>query len=239
MRTILLTALFFIGNLAMAQVGIGTNTPSGNSVLDVSSTNKGIMLPRINDTSLVSNPGAGLMIYDKASNAPAFHNGTQWSTLATLDALTAAASTDSITYTITGAASGFLNGIFGAISIGSVASNQNTPLSPEVGFASFSALVFVKPMDYNSTGFSKAVAFGISQGPMVLEFKIFTKGAITPYYSIKATTMFVNGFNVSLGGPGQGFVEQVTISPTIIGYKNWVNNVSFAWNILTRTQVAY
>jgi type VI protein secretion system component Hcp len=239
MRTALLTALFFIGNLAMAQVGIGTNSPSGNAALDVSSVNKGIMLPRIDDTSLVSSPSAGLMIYNKASNAPAFHNGTQWSTLATLNATTTAASTDSITYTISNAAAGFMNGVFRAISIGSVASNPNSAGNQNLGPSSFSDLVFVKPMDINSTNFSKAVATGLLQGSMVIEFKVFTKGAVTPYYSIKVTTMVVTSFNISLGGASEGFVEQISVNPTIFGYKNWVNNTSFSWNQVTRVAGVY
>lgn len=59
-------------------VGIGTTTPNNNSVLDIFSTNKGFLIPRINDTLNVSNPLEGMMIYNKNIKAPYFHNGNQW-----------------------------------------------------------------------------------------------------------------------------------------------------------------
>lgn len=48
MKRKLLTAAFFIGAWgAYSQVGIGTLDPSKSSQLDVSSTNKGILIPRV------------------------------------------------------------------------------------------------------------------------------------------------------------------------------------------------
>lgn len=47
-----------------AQVGINTSSPDQSSALDVTSTTKGVLLPRITDVSLVTNPATGLVIYD-------------------------------------------------------------------------------------------------------------------------------------------------------------------------------
>lgn len=47
-----------------AQVGINTSTPDQSSVLDITSTAKGILLPRITNVSSVTNPATGLVIYD-------------------------------------------------------------------------------------------------------------------------------------------------------------------------------
>jgi len=49
----------------MAQVGIGTTTPDGNAMLDVVSSNKGILIPRIlkADREAIVMPVAGLLVY--------------------------------------------------------------------------------------------------------------------------------------------------------------------------------
>jgi hypothetical protein len=80
---LVLTMLLFVTTINLnAQVGIGTTNPSPNSVLDLTSPDKGLMLPRVNDTTSVSNPSAGLMIYDLNAQSPAFHNGASWNPLA-------------------------------------------------------------------------------------------------------------------------------------------------------------
>lgn len=58
-------------------VGIGTTSPQG--VLDVVSNNSGIILPRVDSTSLVQNPVNGMLIYDISTNCvKAYENGA-WS----------------------------------------------------------------------------------------------------------------------------------------------------------------
>jgi len=47
-----------------AQVGINTSSPNSSSALDVTSTSKGVLLPRITNLSLVTNPATGLVIFD-------------------------------------------------------------------------------------------------------------------------------------------------------------------------------
>ncbi len=64
--TILLLLYF---NFSFCQVGIGTTTPDPSSILDVKSTNKGILLPSIAITSLTDNstvlsPANGLIIWN-------------------------------------------------------------------------------------------------------------------------------------------------------------------------------
>ena len=239
MKLIFFATIIFAAGVTRAQVGIGTTTPSTNSALDVSSANKGLMLPRVNDTGTVSNPTAGLLIYNKATKTPAFHNGTEWSTLATLTGTTAAASTDSITYTITNAATGFRDGTYPVLNISNGASNPNTAQNQNAGSSIFQDLAFVKLLDVNSLAFSKAVATALSQVSMVIEFKMFAKGELTPYYSIKCTNITTNSFNIGLSTSGKGFAEQITISPEIFGYKNWVSPQSFSWNQRTRTLGGY
>ncbi|NOT50503.1 MAG: hypothetical protein HOP10_04410 [Chitinophagaceae bacterium] len=56
---------------AIAQnVGIGTSTPNASAQLDVVSTNKGLLLPRMTSSNrvLISNPANGLIVYDTTFN---------------------------------------------------------------------------------------------------------------------------------------------------------------------------
>lgn len=66
--TVLLIVMTF--NSANAQVGIGTSTPNASAMLDINSTNKGMLFPSYNMASLtdpttpVLNPTNGLMVYN-------------------------------------------------------------------------------------------------------------------------------------------------------------------------------
>ena len=229
MKIILLFVLLYSCCISDAQVGIGTTTPNKNAALDITSPNKGLLLPRLNDTGLVTSPSAGLMIYNVKSKTPAFHNGTNWKTLLT----TADAVTDSITYTITNAPSGYTNGTF------RIASMSNGIGNPNGGIASFSDITFTKMPDINSTGFIKSVSQGAAPGnsAFAIEFTFYHPGSATPYYSIKGTNIAVTSYQMS--GGGNSIAESISIAPVIYGYKNWESGMSFAWNTTSRVSVPY
>lgn len=61
-------------------VGIGTSTPNASAQLDVTSTTKGLLIPRMTTaqrTAIVS-PAAGLMVYETTSNTIWVYNGSAW-----------------------------------------------------------------------------------------------------------------------------------------------------------------
>jgi hypothetical protein len=68
----------------MAQVGVGTSTPASSAQLDVSSTNKGFLPPRMTavQRDSIETPVAGLMVYctNCGSNGGEiqFYNGSSW-----------------------------------------------------------------------------------------------------------------------------------------------------------------
>jgi hypothetical protein len=70
-----------------SQVGIGTTTPDGSSILDLSSTNKGFLPPRLSFTELIAiqNPAEGLVVYCNdcctSEGAISFYNGSDWEAL--------------------------------------------------------------------------------------------------------------------------------------------------------------
>jgi hypothetical protein len=80
---ILFFALVFAGNIH-AQVGIGTQTPASSAQLDVNSTNKGFLPPRLTavQRDSIAGPVAGLIVYctNCGSNGGELqvHNGTLW-----------------------------------------------------------------------------------------------------------------------------------------------------------------
>ena len=54
---------------SIAQIGIGTSSPDASAILDLSSTNKGLLIPRmttLQQTNLI-NPALGLMIYNSST----------------------------------------------------------------------------------------------------------------------------------------------------------------------------
>ena len=75
-------------SVCYAQVGIGTTNPDGSSILELSATNRGLLLPRVNimsknDVSTIVTPAEGLVIYSPASNmnvAPGIYafDGASW-----------------------------------------------------------------------------------------------------------------------------------------------------------------
>jgi hypothetical protein len=62
------------------RVGIGTTSPNAAALLDVSSTTKGFLPPRMTTAQrdAISAPPAGLVIYNTSTNVLNFYNGSAW-----------------------------------------------------------------------------------------------------------------------------------------------------------------
>ena len=79
--------LFFslISLVVPAQVGIGTNTPDNSAILEVQATDRGVLFPRMTTVqrTSISNPAAGLHVFDISSNSLWFYNGSFWVNYAT------------------------------------------------------------------------------------------------------------------------------------------------------------
>ena len=89
-----LTLVFqiFFSAYLFAQTGIGTTTPNASAKLDVFSTNKGFLPPRVTltsatDASTIASPAEGLLVYNVGSvglQAGYYYwNGANWATIAT------------------------------------------------------------------------------------------------------------------------------------------------------------
>ena len=64
-----------------AQVGIGTTDPNGSAALDITSTTKGLLIPRMlaGDRTAIDTPATGLMVYQTDGTAGFYYyNGSSW-----------------------------------------------------------------------------------------------------------------------------------------------------------------
>jgi uncharacterized protein (TIGR02145 family) len=80
MKTILYAALLLLTIGANAQIAIGTAVPDPSAALDVSSTKKGLLLPRMTSVqrTAIASPTVGLQVYDTTTSSLWYHNGTAW-----------------------------------------------------------------------------------------------------------------------------------------------------------------
>lgn len=87
-KTILLYILTLCSISLFSQVGIGTTNPDNSALLELNSSNRGFLLPRVSllsatDITTIPNPVEGLMIYNLQSNCnlgPGMYvfDGTKW-----------------------------------------------------------------------------------------------------------------------------------------------------------------
>jgi uncharacterized protein (TIGR02145 family) len=76
--------LFTIAGMGQ-NVGIGTSTPAPSAQLDVSSTTKGLLPPRMTTTQRdgIENPATGLVLFNISTNNLQVYNGSEWLSLST------------------------------------------------------------------------------------------------------------------------------------------------------------
>ncbi|MDB5201337.1 MAG: hypothetical protein JWQ27_746 [Ferruginibacter sp.] len=82
----LISPILFVSNLFSQSVAINNDgtTPHSSALLDIKSTTKGLLPPRMNSTQRmnIATPAAGLFVYDTDTNTYWFYNGTGWTNLA-------------------------------------------------------------------------------------------------------------------------------------------------------------
>jgi hypothetical protein len=62
------------------QIGIGTSAPNSSSKLDLSSTQKGFMMPKMTTTQMeaINSPDTGLLVFNTTTNTMHSFNGRVW-----------------------------------------------------------------------------------------------------------------------------------------------------------------
>jgi hypothetical protein len=80
MKKIIIVFSFILPLVAIAQVGIGTNTPAASAQLEVSSTTKGYLMPRMTATerNAIVNPANGLQIFNTTTGCINLYKVNAW-----------------------------------------------------------------------------------------------------------------------------------------------------------------
>lgn len=90
MKKILSLFLMSFGLIVQAQVGIGTSEPDANAILDLTSTSKGLILPRMSaaERDSISNPTNSMLIYNLTESCINIYNSSEskWKSICGEDA---------------------------------------------------------------------------------------------------------------------------------------------------------
>ena len=82
MKNFVYFLFLLFSTISFSQVGIGTTSPDASSVLDITATDAGLLVPRMTLTNRdnITAPATGLMIY-QTDNTPGFYfyDGSAWS----------------------------------------------------------------------------------------------------------------------------------------------------------------
>ncbi len=70
--------LFVFKIVSNAQVGINTTMPNSSAALDVTATDKGLLIPRVTTTGDIASPTAGMMVYQTGGTAGFYFYDGQW-----------------------------------------------------------------------------------------------------------------------------------------------------------------
>ena len=85
MKQILLFSLLFVNAYSFSQVGIGTTAPNSSAALDVTSTSKGLLPPRLTSVQMnaIATPANGLIVFctDCTPTGIYSYNSPSWSAL--------------------------------------------------------------------------------------------------------------------------------------------------------------
>ncbi|MDD5150998.1 MAG: hypothetical protein PHC28_11080 [Flavobacterium sp.] len=76
--TLTFLTILFVAGIVNAQTGIGTTTPDASAILDVSSSTKGFLFPRMTtlERDAIENPATGLTVFNSTTNALEINKGT-------------------------------------------------------------------------------------------------------------------------------------------------------------------
>ena len=232
-------AITFALNAHGQNIGIGTNSPNPNAILDISSSNKALLLPRLPDTSAVTAPAAGMIIYDQQSNTPNFHDGAKWNRVN--EPGNVVTMYGSMNYVLTGTSVGgiaYETGILNSIDLGYYSllamssgggGGTGTLVKPD-------SVNFTKEFDGNSIAFKRAHMGGNAIQAMEIT-ELLPNG--TKLFSIKLFTFFITSQRTFISTATGKLTEQYSLSAATIGFKDWVTNKSFSYNVSARTFGVY
>ncbi len=215
-KNLLIVGLFLTSQL-FAQTGIGTTTPHASAKLDVTSTDKGFLPPRMTSSQRtnIPSPAAGLMVYQTDGTAGLYYyNGSAWIYIIN--------STTNVLSVVNGG-----TGTTTSTGTGSVVLNTNATLAnptlttPTLGVASGTSL----SLTATTTGTSTSTGALIVSGGVGIAGQIFAGG--------------IQNTPIGNTTPNSGAFTSLSATGNLTGGNSSTSNISgFAANI-TSTSANY
>jgi trimeric autotransporter adhesin len=210
-------------------VGIGTSNPNAVALLELNSTSKGLLIPRMTTAQRVaiSNAPKGLLVFDSTAGSFFFNTGTAWQSLTT-------GTSTSTGWSLTGN-----SGIDASSQFIGTTDNQplhfriNNIQAGELNPASGNVFWGKNAGQANTTGFSN-IAIGTDALKMnTMAGNLVAIGDSALFHAngqIYNITPFTQGhFNTAIGSKSL-FNNNVGESNTAIGYQSLFSNYSFSDN---------
>jgi len=213
MKKIVFSLMILLSSLLEAQIGIGTTTPNASAILDVTSTSKGLLLPRMTTSQrdAVASPAAGLMIFNTTTNKVNIFVGSGWDELNTTATYGSIASLDCA----------------GATNVGTMnAGTAVSGVSSTVSYTGGNGLVHNGQV-VTSTGVTGLTA--------TLTAGNFAAGNGTLIYAITGTPTSggTASFSISIGG--QTCTIQMSVSSWSTGYVHCGGNPTTVVEVVSST----
>lgn len=196
-----------VSTISMAQVGIGTTTPDPSAQLEVQSTSKGLLIPRVTSTGNVANPAEGLLVYQTSAPIGIYvYRAGSWGRLTTTADGSGSSSGAIIPYT-SGLPVTMRGGTGSSVSL--------------VGFGNSSSNIYVinSTIDLSGGGGSSLnFAFPVSRAGTITSISGFfsnvasvaVTGTVTITAQLYQATSSSNSFTAMSGG-------SVTLTPSLTG----------------------
>ncbi|OFY82685.1 MAG: hypothetical protein A3F72_02395 [Bacteroidetes bacterium RIFCSPLOWO2_12_FULL_35_15] len=182
-------------------IGMGTIAPNASALLDLTSTSKGVLVPRMTlaQRNAISTPATGLLVYNTGSDKFNYYNGTAWKVFDVIPA-----NPDWST----------------------VGNSGTNPATDYIGTSDAQDLVFktsdVQRMRINTTG-----KIGINGTTPNAKYDLYNESPIADFGPDHTGILsYRDGSNVPANG-GTGWGETV-VDAAIKGASNWGNNYSVA-----------
>ena len=233
-KTYFLLLIFMsLGIMATAQVGIGTSSPSVSAILELKSSNKGLLFPRTStSTRLTMTPVKGMMVYDTTLNRFFYGASSTWVEISVgqhINYWTRLQDTDNIYNNLPGnVAIGFWDApyrlsVYGTIYVQEA--SKTTIRLRGVGTTTEARVLFELPsnaMDYNVTQFDNRLFISrtIGGAGFVNDFVIEPQsGYIGLGTADPETRLSING-GTDVGNTSGGYLQLGMDSTYNVGFDN-------------------
>ena len=207
MKKIVTALAIFASTFAFSQVGIGTTSPHSSSILDLTASDKALLLPRVANSNNIATPVNGMMIYAVNPKCfKAYQNGA-WVDLTTCSTVTSAMTFGAVTYQGTSVINTTGIGYNGENVPSASTITVNVTVTEPTSY-SFSATHSGTGLVYSASGsFAAAGTY-----PVVLK----NNGVAIPWETYGVLTMPLTGANNSIN-----LVPRIDIKSIPTTHKDW------------------